>query len=87
SEPILELFWIDSVRSDVVSQNEEWQQKIQHLADVSINEFHLRDIANIEHPCAFDTLEEYDLLIFRKLVTPDDEIKHGESHESVVGLA
>lgn len=51
------------MRSDVVSQNEEWQQKIQQLADVSINEFHMRDIANIEHPCAFDTLEEYDLLI------------------------
>lgn len=75
------------MRSDVVSQNEEWQQKIQQLADVSINEFHMRDIANIEHPCAFDTLEEYDLLIFRKLVTPDDEIKNGESHESVFGLA
>lgn len=87
TEHILEFFWIDSVRSDVVSQNEEWQQKIQQLADVSINEFHMRDIANIEHPCAFDTLEEYDLLIFRKLVTPDDEIKNGESHESVFGLA
>lgn len=87
NEHILEFFWIDSVRADVVNHNEEWQQKIQQLSGVVINEFHMRDIANIEHPCAFDTLEEYDLLIFRKLVTPDDEIKNGESHESVFGLA
>ncbi|EYT25779.1 putative cobalt/magnesium uptake transporter domain protein [Acinetobacter sp. 1564232] len=86
-EHILEFFWVDSVRADVVNHNEEWQQKIQQLSGVVINEFHMRDIANIEHPCAFDTLEEYDLLIFRKLVTPDDEIKNGESHESVFGLA
>lgn len=56
--------------------------KIQQLSDVAINEFHMRDIANIEHPCAFDTLEEYDLLIFKKLVTPDDEIKM-EKHTRV----
>ena len=47
----------------MVNHNEEWQQKIQQLSGVVINEFHMRDIANIEHPCAFDTLEEYDLLI------------------------
>ena len=40
-----------------------------------MNEYHLRDILNLEHPCAFDTLEDYDLLIFRKLITPDDQIK------------
>lgn len=87
SEHVLEFFWIDSVRTDVVSHNEEWQQKIQQLSGVVINEFHMRDISNIEHPCAFDTLEEYDLLIFKKLVTPDDEIKHAESQDSVFGLA
>ena len=31
TEHILEFFWIDSVRSDVVSQNEEWQQKFSNL--------------------------------------------------------
>ncbi|WP_163118186.1 magnesium transporter CorA family protein [Acinetobacter pittii] len=87
SEHVLEFFWIDSVRTDVVSHNEEWQQKIQQLSGVVINEFHMRDIANIEHPCAFDTLEEYDLLIFKKLVTPDDEIKQADSQDSVFGLA
>ncbi|WP_336165872.1 magnesium transporter CorA family protein [Acinetobacter sp. 161(2023)] len=87
SEHVLEFFWIDSVRTDVVNHNEEWQQEIQKLSGMVINEFHMRDIANIEHPCAFDTLEEYDLLIFKKLVTPDDEIKHAESQDSVFGLA
>ncbi len=51
----------------------------------------MRDLLNIEHPCAFDTVEEYDLLVFRKLISPDDQILESEnvleSHESVFGLA
>ncbi len=56
-----------------------------------VNEYHVRDILNIEHPCAFDTLDDYDLLIFRKLITPEDRIvtgqQVGEKHERVFGLA
>ncbi|MCP5645566.1 hypothetical protein NL299_28500, partial [Klebsiella pneumoniae] len=55
-----------------------------------LNEYHIRDILNLEHPCAFDAMEDYDLLIFRKLITPDDHILSGEAaveqHESVFGL-
>ena len=45
----------------------------------------------MEHPCAFDAMDEYDLLIFRKLITPDDSISNGENaieqHERIFGLA
>ncbi len=83
TEHVLEFFWIDSVRSDVVNHNEEWQQKIQQLSDVAINEFHMRDIANIEHPCAFDTLEEYDLLIFKSLLHLMMKLKWRNTRECV----
>lgn len=83
--------WIDYVREDVVNHAEEWQRNIKGLTDLSINEFHIRDILNIDHPCAFDTMEDYDLLIFRKIITPDDQITNsdvtGEVHESIFGLA
>lgn len=83
--------WIDYVREDVVNHAEEWQRNIKGLTDLSINEFHIRDILNIDHPCAFDTMEDYDLLIFRKIITPDDQITNsdvtGEIHESIFGLA
>ena len=40
-----------------------WQKNIAVIG-VVLNEFHMRDLLNIEHPCAFDTVEEYDLLVF-----------------------
>lgn len=55
---------------------------------MSLNEFHVKDILNLEHPCSFDTMDDYNLLIFRKLITPDDEIgTTDEQHEQIFGLA
>lgn len=83
--------WVDCLRSEVVQHKEQWQQHIHQLTDICINEFHLQDILNIEHPCVFDPVEDYDLLIFRKLITPDDEIgtaqNAAETHDNVFGLA
>ena len=86
-----EFIWVDCTREDVVNRSEEWQREIAEQTAVWLNEFHLKDILNLEHPCAFDAMDDYDLLIFRKLITPDDEIKTGEKaleqHERVFGLA
>lgn len=86
-----EFIWIDCTREDVVNRAEAWQREIAEQTSVWLNEYHLKDILNLEHPCAFDTMDDYDLLVFRKLITPDDEIKIGEKaleqHERVFGLA
>lgn len=83
--------WLDCTREDVVNRAEQWQQELYAKTGLWVNEYHLRDILNLEHPCTFDTLEDYDLLIFRKLISPQDQIKlesqiH-EKHERVFGLA
>ncbi len=86
-----EFIWIDCTREDVVNRAEDWQREISEQTSIWLNEFHLKDILNLEHPCAFDTTDDYDLLVFRKLITPDDNIKTGEAaleqHERVFGLA
>ena len=86
-----EFIWVDSTRDDVVNHAEHWQNQIFELTGISLNEFHLKDILNLEHPCAFDAMEDYDLLIFRKLITPDDKIQVGvqalEQHERFFGLS
>ena len=91
AEQEAELIWVECSRDDVVNRAEHWQQDIYAATGLWMNEYHLRDILNLEHPCAFDTLEDYDLLIFRKLITPDDQIKFDtqatEKHERVFGLA
>lgn len=85
-----EFTWIDCRREDVIGRAEIWQQQIQQMTGLYVNEFHIRDILNLEHPCVFDTLEDYDLLIFRKLITPDDQISLTENiveqHDSIFGL-
>jgi Mg2+ and Co2+ transporter CorA len=83
--------WVDCTREDVVNRAELWQKEVYNATEIHLNEYHIRDILNIEHPCAFDAMEDYDLLIFRKLITPDDQIDSGEDaleqHDHVFGLA
>lgn len=76
-----EFIWIECNREDLERSIEQWQQSIYQLSQIRINEFHLQDLLNIDHPCVFDTLEDYDLLIFRKLITPDDQIRLQQSHK------
>ncbi|WP_109439569.1 magnesium transporter CorA family protein [Acinetobacter haemolyticus] len=87
----LEFLWVDSLRQDLVNHAESWQNNIYEHTGLVLNEFHMRDLLNIEHPCAFDTVEEYDLLVFRKLISADDQIYENDPvqdvHESVFGLA
>src|SRR3990167_201735 len=91
AEQEAEFIWMECSRDDVVNRAEHWQQDIYAATGLWMNEYHMRDILNLEHPCAFDTLEDYDLLIFRKLITPDDQIKFDtqatEKRERVFGLA
>lgn len=83
--------WVDCTRADVINRADDWNKEIQLETDLILNEFHIRDILNLEHPCVFDTMDDYDLLIFRKLITPEDQFVMGEQalekHESLFGLA
>lgn len=86
ADEVLNFIWLDCLRQDIVDQSEQWQNKIYQHTDVLINEFHVADILNIEHPCAFDAMEDYDFLVFRKLVTPDDQIlmDHADAEQHVM---
>lgn len=87
---VLNFMWIDSLRTEVVGRIEHWQKDVFEHTHIIINELHTSDILNIEHPCGFDVMEEYDFLIFRKLVTPHDHIGSNdtgsEQHQSEFGL-
>lgn len=87
----LDFMWLDTLREDVIGHSDEWQKKVQTLTKININEFHVLDILNLEHPCAFDAMEDYDSLVFRKLITPTDRIaleddQSIEQHNSEFGL-
>ena len=85
-----EFTWVDCYRDDVINRLEHWQQDVYDCTQLRLNELHIKDIQNIEHPCTFDTMDDYDLLIFRKLITPNDQILNSddalEKHEQIFGL-
>ncbi|AOA59822.1 magnesium transporter CorA family protein [Acinetobacter larvae] len=85
-----EFVWMDCVREDVVNQPMLWQQQVFAQTGLHVNELHVQDILNLEHPCTFDTLADYDLLIFRKLITQNDHILQvnnpSEQHASILAL-
>ncbi len=94
AQPIVDLepefTWVDCYRDDVINRLEQWQQEVYDCTQLRLNELHIKDIQNIEHPCTFDTMYDYDLLIFRKLITPNDQILNSddalEKHEQIFGL-
>lgn len=86
-----EFIWVDCTRADVVNRAEQWSKQLQQETSLLLNELHIRDILNLEHPCVFDSMDDYDLLIFRKLISPEDQLITGdqalEKHESFFGLS
>ena len=83
--------WLDCRREDVLQDSEAWQAQLEQLDQLQLNEYHLRDILNLDHPCSYDSMHDYDLLIFRKLISPDDEISQNNGlmpeNSSLYGLS
>lgn len=64
--------WLECTLDDIQPDPAAWQQLILQQTRLQINEYHMADIQNLEHPSNFDGTDDYDLLIFQKLVTPED---------------
>ncbi|MBS1175434.1 MAG: corA 1 [Burkholderiaceae bacterium] len=61
--------WLDFVRDEVTRAPEQWQQQILNVTGILIDEFHLADVLNVQHPSSFDLTDDYQILIFCKLMT------------------
>ena len=63
--------WLDYHHSEVALDEEHWQAAVQSITAIPIDDYHVSDIMNLQHPSAFDLTDDYDFLIFRKLVLPE----------------
>lgn len=59
--------WLDFTRQNA----SEWPLWVERLTGVKVNEEHLTDSFNGDHPSSFDGTEDYDMVIFQGL-TPED---------------
>ncbi len=70
--------WVDFTRDEA----DGWPQWPQRLLGVCVNEEHVSDSLNVDHPSYFDGTDEYDMVVFQGL-TP--EVNQGEN--LIVGKA
>jgi Mg2+ and Co2+ transporter CorA len=59
--------WLDVLHDEVIADPEALRGAIERVSGVRIFDLHLQDAANLQHPSYFDSTNEYDMLVFRKL--------------------
>ncbi len=72
--------WLDLLQEDVVADPELLPGAVERLTGVRLFDLHLQDATNPQHPSFFDSTNEYQMLVFRKLSigeTPPLEEKRG----------
>lgn len=59
--------WIDTTRDEIAINVEAWRDIIERITGVAIYDLHLTDIMNLTHSSYFDSTNDYEMVVFRKL--------------------
>lgn len=65
--------WIDVTREEITHDFLAWQETLERYGLSTLDEYHLSDVLNLHHPSSFDLTQNYELLIFRKLLSSQAE--------------
>ena len=63
--------WLDLLHEDAAADPEFLPGTVERLAGVRLFDLHLQDAMNPQHPSFFDSTNDYQMLVFRKLSTGD----------------
>ena len=61
--------WLDLLHEDAAADPEFLPGTVERLAGVRLFDLHLQDAMNAQHPSFFDSTNDYQMLVFRKLST------------------
>lgn len=59
--------WLDCESNELQQLN----QMLEQLTGTVLHDSHIEDCLNVNHPCAYDTTANYDILIFHSLISQD----------------
>ena len=59
--------WLDMLHDEVIDNPDSLREAVQRVAGVRLDDLHVQDAANLQHPSYFDRTSSYDMLVFRKL--------------------
>lgn len=65
-------FWLDLTHQQLQADPETLRGAVARVAGVTIDDLHLKDAGNLQHPSYFDSTADYAMLIFRKLAAGED---------------
>jgi len=81
--------WLDLTHEEFRANPEALRSAVLSLAGARIDDLHLKDAANLQHPSYFGSTAGYDMLVFRKLtpgedrsLTPLADVDHLPEHSS-----
>jgi magnesium transporter len=81
--------WLDLTHEELHADREVLRAAVFSLTGARIDDLHLQDAVNLQHPSYFGSTAEYEMLIFRKLtpgedrsLTPLADIDHLPEHHS-----
>jgi Mg2+ and Co2+ transporter CorA len=63
--------WLDLLHDEVLANPDWLPSTVERLTGVRIFDLHLQDATNPQHPSFFDSTNDYEMLVFRKLATGD----------------
>lgn len=67
--PVEGFLWLDVLHDEAVASPESLREAVERIGAVRLHDLHLQDAANLQHPSYFDSTNDYDMLVFRKLAT------------------
>ncbi|MES2538167.1 MAG: magnesium transporter CorA family protein [Pseudomonadota bacterium] len=59
--------WLDATHDEVAADPEAWREAVERGSGVRIYDPHLTDALNLKHPSYFDSTQDYEMVVFRKL--------------------
>jgi magnesium transporter len=75
--------WVYLDRDDFVQHLPQLQAAAQRLGGSALLEMHVQDLQNAAHPSHYDYTSIYDMIVFRRLATPQ-EIQHEAQQEQAL---
>lgn len=67
--------WIDTSHDEIERDADGWRNQIATLSGARILDLHLLDATNLGHPSYFDSTQDYDMVVFRKLAIDEADGK------------
>ncbi len=70
--PARGFLWLDATHDEVAADANGWRDGVERLIGTRLLDPHLIDAVNLGHPSYFDSTQDYEMIVFRKLALSEE---------------